>query len=150
MNIKMKKVCKLINKYRDGEIDPAARAAFEAHLHACVKCRQTLALLNNLVHILKPAAPDAPPAFSERVARKAFERGRTWDFMVVSWLRPAPAWVALVFCVLLTSIIWISPLIKQPGDVPSEYETLSSISTTSATPQIQTEDFDSWLEEAAR
>ena len=56
---------------------------------------QTVALLNNLVHILKPATPDAPPAFPERVARLAFERGRTWDCMVVSWLRPAPAWVGL-------------------------------------------------------
>lgn len=146
MTITMKKPCKLINQYRDGELDPIRRATFEAHLRTCTDCRQTVALLNNLVHILKPAAPEAPPAFSETVARKAFERGRTWDVMVVSWLRPAPAWgVALAFCALLTSLVWLSPLIVQPVDADSEYETLSGMSTT--TTQIQTEDFATWLDE---
>jgi anti-sigma factor RsiW len=150
MKITMKKVCKLINKYRDGELDPAARAGFEAHLTECAGCRQAIALLNNLVHILRPATPDAPPAFSERVARMAFERGRTWDFMVVSWLRPATAWVALAFCILITSLFWISPTVLQPVDAYGEYEVLSGMSTTSATPQIQTEDFDNWLEGGGR
>ena len=145
MEIKMKKVCKLINQYRDGELDPARRAVFESHLPSCADCRQTIALFNNLAHVLRPAMPAVPPAFSERVARLAFERGRTWDVMVISWLRPAPAWIALALCVLLTSIMWLSPLFIQPVDAYGEYETLSSMST--AAPQVQTEDFGTWLEE---
>ena len=150
MKITMKKYCKLINQYRDGELDAAKRAEFEAHMAGCDRCHETLALLNNLVHILKPAAPEAPPAFSERVARLAFERGRTWDCMVVSWLRPAPAWAALAFCLLLTSIMWISPLITQSVDLRSEYEALTSMSTTTAAPQIETEDFETWPEGGVR
>jgi len=145
MEIKISRVCKLLNQYRDGELDAARKAVFESHLSSCADCRKTLALLNSLVQILRPAAPAVPPAFSERVARLAFERGRTWDVMVISWLRPAPAWIALIFCVLLTSIMWLSPLFVQPVDAYSEYETLSSMSTV--TPQVQTEDFGTWLEE---
>ena len=145
MGLKINRICKLLNQYRDGELDPARRAAFESHLSSCSDCRKTLALLNNLVRILSPGAPAASQAFPERVARQAFERGRTWDIMVVSWLRPTPAWIALTFCVLLTSLLWLSPMFVQHVDAYSEYETLSSMST--ATPQVQAEDFSTWLEE---
>ena len=114
-------------------------------MKSCIDCRQTIALLNNVVYILKPATPEVPPAFSERIARKAFEQGRSWDMMVISWLRPASAWVALAFCTILMSLVWLSPLTVQPVDVDSEYEILSSMSTT--TTQVQTQDFATWLDE---
>ena len=145
MEFKNRKICKLLNRYRDGELDPARRAAFESHLSSCSDCRKTLALLNSLVRILSPGAPAVSQAFPERVARQAFDRGRTWDIMVISWLRPTPAWIALVACIVLTSLLWLSPSFVQPVDAYSEYETLSSMST--ATPQIQTVDFGTWLEE---
>jgi anti-sigma factor RsiW len=145
MELKINKVCKLLSQYRDGELDPARKAAFESHLPSCADCRKTLALLTNLVQILRPGAPPVSPAFPERVARQAFERGRTWDVMVISWLRPTPAWIALTFCLLLTSLLWLSPMFVQRVDAFSEYETLSSMSTM--TPQVQAEDFGTWLEE---
>ena len=144
METKINRVCKLLNQYRDGELDPARKAVFESHLTSCTDCRKTLALLNNLVYILRPTAPAVPPAFYDRIARLAFERGRTWDAMVISWLRPTPAWIALTFCILLALLMWQSPLSVQHVDAYSEYETLSSMST--ATLQVQTEDFATWLE----
>ena len=147
MEVKSTKYCRLIDRYRDGELEAPLRAGFEAHLGECPSCRGTIALLNNLVRILHPAQPPIPPAMPERIARQAFKRARKWDTMVISWLRPAPAWVALAVSIAFITFLWISPMI-QTQDFYSEYETLLSGPSSISAPQIQTpEDFATWLEE---
>jgi len=146
MEAKMKKPCRLLNRYRDGELEPPLRALFESHMAACAECRRTIALLNNLVRVLKPAGPEAPPAFSERVARLAFERANTWDVMVTTWVRPTPAWIALAFSALLTTYMWLSPMLSPPVEPPGDYEIISSDTDITAGTYIQTVDFSTWLE----
>jgi anti-sigma factor RsiW len=139
--------CRLIDRYRDGELDPLLRAGFESHLGECAPCRGTIALLNNLVRILHPAQPPIPYAMPERIARQVFRRGRNWDTQVVSWLHPVPAWIALAVSIVFITFLWISPMI-QPADDYSEYETFLSEQMTVSGPQIQSpEDLGTWLQE---
>jgi predicted anti-sigma-YlaC factor YlaD len=116
------KTCKLFDKYRDRELDGAERSRFEAHLAACSDCRTKMVRLNNLVYVLNQ---DRVPQIdrSEQIARKAFEEGRSWDFLVVSWLRPGPAFATLALILILFSFLWLAPTFRQAnGD--SEYEKL--------------------------
>jgi hypothetical protein len=103
--------------------------------------------LNNLVQILKPGEPRAIPAFPERVARLAFEKANTWDVMVTAWLKPAPAWIALMVFAILSAAIWLSPLTAKKNDAYSQYEMISNDAVTTATSnQIQTEDLSTWFQ----
>jgi anti-sigma factor RsiW len=147
MEVKSTDYCRLIDRYRDGELQPHLRSGFEAHLGECPSCRGTIALLNNLVRILHPAQPPVPPAMPEKIARQAFQRARNWDTMVISWLRPAPAWIAVAVSIAFITFLWISPMI-QTQDVYSEYESLLSEPLSVSAPQIQSpEDLASWLQE---
>jgi anti-sigma factor RsiW len=142
----MKRACDLIDRYRDGDLDPALKAEFECHLESCTDCRRALALLNHLVQILRPMDQELPSGTPERIARRAFDKAGHWDAMVVFWLRPGPAWVALAFCLILTGIMWFAPRVR-PVDAYSEYEIMSS-ETAVAGAQVQTdEDFATWVEE---
>ena len=57
-----------LRAYLDGEIAGGDRAAFEAHLAACERCRQDAADLARVLALLR-AAPDIPPRpdFTARV-----------------------------------------------------------------------------------
>jgi predicted anti-sigma-YlaC factor YlaD len=116
------KSCKLFDKYRDGELDGAQRSRFEAHLAACDECRTKMARLNNLVYVL---TRDRIPQIdsSEQIARKAFEKGRSWDILVVSWLRPGPAFATLALILALFSFLWLAPSFRRVNSY-SEYEKL--------------------------
>jgi anti-sigma factor RsiW len=147
MEAKPTNYCRLIDRYRDEELDPPLRAGFEAHLGDCAECRGTIALLNNLVRILHPAQPTLSLGMPERIARQAFHRAREWDTMVISWLQPAPAWIALALSVAFITFLWVSPMI-QPADTYSEYEKLVNEPLVVSTPQIQSpEDLATWLQE---
>jgi len=116
------KTCELFDKYRDRELDHAERIRFETHLAACDDCRTKMARLNNLVYVLKR---DAVPQIdlSEQIARKAFAQGRSWDFLVVSWLRPGPAFATLALIFVLLSFLWLAPNFRRVNS-NSEYEKL--------------------------
>jgi anti-sigma factor RsiW len=147
MEIKPTKYCRMIDRYRDGELDPLLRAGFESHLGQCESCRGTIALLNSLVRILQPVQPSLPEAMPERIARQAFRRARNWDTQVISWLRPVPAWIALAVSIAFITFLWVSPMI-QPTDAYSEYETFLNEQMTASAPQIQSpEDLGAWLQE---
>ncbi len=146
MEVKPTKYCKLIDRYRDGELDPSLRAGFESHLGECDVCRATIGLLNNMVRILHPAQPQVPPMMPERIARLAFRRARNWDNMVVSWLPPTPAWIALAVSVAFITFLWVSPIV-QPVDAYTEYERLVNEPMIVSTPQIQSPEDLFWQQE---
>jgi anti-sigma factor RsiW len=121
--------CDLFDKYRDGEVEDAEQLEFESHLATCDCCRTRMALLNNLVRILKEKELP-PPDLADQIAQKAFQKDDFWASLVVSWLRPGPAWAAaLSMMLMLISFVWLMSG-RQPLDVYSEYETLMNSETT--------------------
>ncbi len=116
------KTCKLFDRYRDKELEAADRSRFEAHLTACDECRTKMARLNNLVYAL---SQDRVPQIdlSQQIARKAFAQGRSWDFLVISWLRPGTAFATLALIFVLFSFFWLAPNIRRVN-TSSEYEKL--------------------------
>jgi anti-sigma factor RsiW len=136
MEIKKMIVCDLLSRYRDGELAPALKAEFESHLTLCNECRRALSLLNNIVRVLVPAVP-AIPISAELIAHRAFRQGTRWDLMVLSWIRPAPAYAALAFALLVSSLLWFVPM-SRPVDAYGEYEVLIA-TTPTAQPQTDEE-----------
>jgi hypothetical protein len=116
------RTCNAFDRYRDGELDPAQRSAFELHLAICEDCRTKMALLNKIVHILKQEEI-RPRDQADQIARKAFIVGNSWDALVVSWLRPGPAMAALALVLVLFSFLWIIPS-NQRINAYSEYQQL--------------------------
>jgi len=57
------------------------------------------------------------------VAREAFRRAHSWDYEVISWLRPAPAVAALTLVLVLLSSFWMISN-NQQVSAYSEYQTL--------------------------
>jgi anti-sigma factor RsiW len=119
------RTCSLFDRYRDGELGPAEQSKFQSHLAICEDCRGEMALLNNLVHILKQE--EIPSLdLANRIARRAFLEQESWAALVVSWLRPGPAWAAaLSIMLVLFSFLWLMPG-SQKLDTYSEYEKLMS------------------------
>jgi anti-sigma factor RsiW len=145
------RVCSLLDRYRDGELDPLKRDQFESHLRGCSDCRCKLALLNNLVCALQQAEPPLSKGLPERIARRAFEQRLSWDVLVISWLKPAPTWAALILAILLFVSVWMIPTFKKQ-EMAGEYEALvnEGLSITSAGGGSQIrgdDDLVRWLEE---
>jgi hypothetical protein len=116
------RTCNVFDKYRDGELNPAERSAFELHLAVCEHCRTKMTLLSKIVHILRQEEV-RPLDQADRIARKAFNLGSSWDALVVSWLRPGPAMAALALVLVLFSFLWIIPG-NQRINAYSEYQQL--------------------------
>jgi len=120
--MKLMKTCELFDRYRDKELDAAEGSRFETHLAACDDCRTKMARLNNLAYVLKRGViPQVD--LSEQIARRAFKEGRSWDILVVSWLRPWPAFATLALVLALFSFLWLAPNFR-PVNNYSEYEKL--------------------------
>lgn len=83
------RTCDLFDKYRDGELEAAGQKAFQSHLLACDDCRMKMALINNLVQVLRQEEV-TPMDLADNIARKAFQRDQPWDALLASWLRPGP------------------------------------------------------------
>ncbi|HYK87767.1 MAG TPA: zf-HC2 domain-containing protein [Acidobacteriota bacterium] len=119
------RVCDEFDRYRDGGLNAAERDRFEGHLAGCRDCRERNALLNNVVRALTAVSSEMPRGLPERIARRAFTQRASWDALVISWLKPAPALIALVLTVLLFSYLWLVPGFRQAEPVThSEYEAL--------------------------
>lgn len=117
--------CELFDKYRDGELGAAEQRAFESHLAVCDRCRTKMALLNNLVSVLKLDVPRSSD-LANRIAQKAFQKDDSVASLVVSWLHPGPAWAAaLGMMLVLFSFLWFRSG-KPQFDMYSEYEKLMS------------------------
>jgi anti-sigma factor RsiW len=116
------RACGIFDRYRDGEAGAAERIEFERHLELCESCRTRIALLRNLVCALRSEELH-PPDRANLIAREAFRRAHSWDYEVVSWLRPGPAVAILVLAFVLTASMW---MVKgnQQVSAYSEYESL--------------------------
>lgn len=116
------KTCDLFDKYRDRELDPSLEEEFHSHLSSCQDCRTKMALLNNLVQLLKREEV-APPDLALQIACKAFRRDKSWDAVLVSFIRPGPVLAALCLMLVLFSFLWLLPNNAQVSAY-SEYEKL--------------------------
>jgi len=114
--------CDLFDRYRDKEMNAAERSDFESHLTACGSCREKMALLDNVVRIIRQEELQ-PVDLAERISEQAFRRGRSWDALVLSWLRPGQALAALALALVFISFIWLAPGYRQ-ADTLTEYEEL--------------------------
>ena len=116
------RTCDLFDKYRDGELEASGQKEFHAHLLICEDCRAKTALINNLVLVLKQEEI-RPLDMADQIARKAFLKGKSWDALVVSWMRPGPVLAALSLMLVLFSFLWLLPGNGQVSAY-SEYEML--------------------------
>ena len=121
----MARQCNWFDRYRDGELNPAQKAKFEAHQAVCDDCRMKAQVLNRLVPVLEREGGGSPATPANRIAAKAFEKPPSWDDVLLSWLGPAPAWSAVALLLVLLAFIWVTPGTQQ-ASVPGEYETLMS------------------------
>jgi len=148
--MKHMRICSLLDKYRDGELGASDRSRFESHLASCEDCRTAMALLNNVVHLIKTEEL-RPMDMADVIARKAFRRAHSWDYEVISWLRPLPALTALtLMLVLCSSLLIISG--NRPISTYSEYEKLMEEADASnlgarASQVSNISEFVSWLEQ---
>jgi hypothetical protein len=133
--------CNLFDKYRDGELHAAGQKEFQSHLLVCQDCRTKMALLNNLVQVLKQEEV-RPLDMADRIARQAFLKNKSWDALVVSWLRPGPVLAALSLMLVLFSFLWLLPGNGQVSAY-SEYEKLmdeaDSINQKTSLSQVSSE-----------
>jgi|GEM_PF-721452 len=106
--MKYKRVCTLIGKYRDKELNAAERSEFESHLAACEYCRTTMSLLNNVASLMR-AEEVQPLDMANRIVRQAFRKELSWDSEIISWLRPGPALAALTLMLVLFSFLFMMP-----------------------------------------
>jgi hypothetical protein len=100
----------------------AERSSFEPHLAICEDCRGKMLLLDNVVRILKQEEVQ-PADLAERIAEQAFRQDRSWDALVLSWLRPGQALAALALALVFISFVWFVPS-QQQINILSEYEEL--------------------------
>jgi anti-sigma factor RsiW len=135
------RTCDLLDKYRDGELEAAGQKEFQSHLLICEDCRTKMALLNNLVQILKQEEV-RPLDLANQIARQAFLKDKSWDALVISWLRPGPVLAALSLMLVLFSFLWLLPGNSQVSAY-SEYEKLmdeaDSINQKTSLPQVSSE-----------
>ena len=138
----MMRICTLFDKFRDGELRRVEMEKFKAHLAECEDCRAKISLLNNIAYVLKKDPAVMPADLSGQIAKTAFQKSKTWDALVIDWLRPGPAFAALALVCALFSALWLVPN-YQPANAFSEYELLldeaSAINLDSGISQIQSD-----------
>jgi anti-sigma factor RsiW len=144
-------VCDFIDRYRDGELDERQRQLFESHLPGCSGCRLSVSILNNLVRSLNWRPYDVSLREAQQIARQARRQRETWDLLVISWLRPIPAWTLLGLAIAFYSGLGLfSP--GEPKSPTVEYEALvremESKGFGKQQPQLQSDaDLLRWLEQ---
>jgi anti-sigma factor RsiW len=104
-----------LDLYLDDELDPAARAAADAHLADCVHCREELTVLRGLYGALDALPPERLPAdLTAPVLARLAPARRAWGALPVALLGAQ---------VVLTGLLaaWLAPslagrtLLRLPG-----------------------------------
>lgn len=133
--------CDLFDKYRDGELESAEKSKFQSHISVCENCRTKMSLLNNLVQVLRQEE-GWQPDLADQITRKAFLEDKSWDTLLVSWLRPGPVLAALSLMLVLFSFLWLLPGNGQVSAY-SEYQKLieeaDSIGQSTSLAQVSSE-----------
>ncbi len=114
--------CSLIDKYRDKELSDPERSEFESHLAMCENCRTAIYLLNNVAYLVG-AEEVRSFDLAGRITHRAFQKGRSWDSEIISWLRPGPVLAALSLTLALFSFMLMTSTNRQVSTY-SEYEKL--------------------------
>jgi hypothetical protein len=148
------KTCTLFDKYRDGELSRVEEEKFRSHLAECAECKVKTSLLDNLALILKKDPAFMQADLSVKIAKKAFQENRTWDAIVLDWIRPGPAFAALSLICIIFSALWIIPN-YEPTSASSEFEklldTASAVNVDTGISQIQINtEMAVWLQEEVR
>jgi anti-sigma factor RsiW len=145
------RICDWFDKYRDGELNAPERDQFEKHMIACNDCAGNMALLNNFVQALSKQELKLPAGMPEKIARRAFQKSGSWDFLVVSWIKPAPAWYAFALLLIVFSVLWALPGIRKTSTT-TDYEILwmesePTSAFMSASQSLSDDEVASWLKE---
>lgn len=148
------KTCTLFDKYRDGELSRVEEEKFRSHLAGCAECKVKMSLLDNLALILKADPAVLQADLSVKIANKAFQPNRTWDAIVLGWLRPGPAFAALSLVCIIFSALWIIPN-YEPTNASSEFEkvldTASAVNMDAGVSQIQVDtEMAVWLQQEVK
>ena len=144
----MKELCDLFNQYRDDMLDSEQQKQFESHLAACEKCRPRLFLLNTVVQIIRNQPVPDPTTPPQRVANRAYDQTGSWDFLLLSWLRPLPVWSGLAVLLAFFAFLWVAPFIGQPQS-GSDYEYLLTEGDQQwgAIANLSDAELENWLEQ---
>ncbi len=140
-------LCNFFNQYRDGMLDPEQTIRFESHLEGCNLCRPRLLLLNNMVEAIRnqdmPILKDLPG----KIAARAYEQGRSWDAMLLSWLKPLPAW-SFAALIVIAAFLWIAPFIQQSAPSSNYQDLMPSIDQEKNTiSALSDAELENWLEQ---
>ena len=114
--------CKWLNRYRDGELDDSQQKEFVRHLSICENCRTCIAMLDNVVSVLRQETVQTVD-LSDRIARRAFSRVvaiTSWDSLLVSWFRPRFTFATLGMTIALCAFVWFATGTQTSGI--TEYE----------------------------
>jgi anti-sigma factor RsiW len=110
-----------LTAYLDRELDEVTRKAIDAHLPGCVRCRASLALLEQAVQELGALPPLEPtPQLRREVLHRIsersglFDRLRTWAVLPAVWVPAGVLAAGLVIAVGVTS--------RMDGAMDAEYE----------------------------
>jgi hypothetical protein len=117
------RACEFFDKYRDGELSLTERSQFEAHLAVCSDCQTKKLLIDNIVCVLKQDETQVPSGLAERITERVFTSERSWNALIISWLRPGPALASLALIFALFSLLVI-PNYRQVNISFSDYESL--------------------------
>jgi hypothetical protein len=142
--------CRFFDRYRDKELGQEEQKQFEIHLQVCPDCRSKRSLINNIAFVLKQETAVFPD-LAERIALSAFRRKKTWDALVISWLRPGPAFATLTLAAALFSFLWLfgrQPVLVSYSEEDVLMSEADSLGSSVSASQIRADnDFMLWLEQ---
>jgi hypothetical protein len=108
---------KQLHLYVDGQLDPRARAAVDAHLGHCPECRGLVAQLTNLERAVAEAeCPSAPEGYFDTlasrvaggIARRKMEKRRKSGGIVLRWLGvPLAAAATIILAVIMSNNMFL-------------------------------------------
>jgi hypothetical protein len=144
----MKRLCDLFNQHRDGMLDSEQKVQFELHLASCEECRTRFVFLDNLVDVVRNQKITEPIDRPERIADCAYERTGSWDFLLLSWLKPLPVWAGLALLLVFLTFLWSGPSTEQPK-LTANYEDImmNGNQSDSAAAYLSDAELETWLEQ---
>ncbi len=143
----MSLLCDFFNRYRDGMLDPEQTIRFETHLAECDRCRPRLFLLNNMVDVIRKQEMPVPKNSPVKIAARAYEQSGSWDVLLLSWLKPLPAW-SLAALLVIIAFLWVAPFAQQRASSGNYEDLIISVDQAGSTVAgLSDAELESWLEQ---